>query len=467
MPNRWILLSIHPGANTVSPLFLNSLGIICTLGHGKRDVARALFAGDSRGMQKQTGWVDGKALTVGAVNASLPAMPPGLETAHSRNNQLLLAAALDIEDEIGHIINTYGAERIGVVLGTSTSGIAETETAIIARHETGQLPADYRYARQEISAPAVFLGDWLKLSGPCYSISTACTSSARALISAARLLRKNLCDAVLVGGVDSLCKLTLNGFSALGAIDPEPCQPFSQNRNGINIGEAAALFIMTKKAPLPSGEGLGRGFGESSEQREKTSGVPDTTAFTDSAAPSSAPSGHLLPKGEGFYSDTSIALLGYGASSDAHHMSAPRPDGAGALAAMQQALTRAGLQPSDIDYLNLHGTATAHNDEMESRAVAALFPQGVACSSTKPLTGHTLGAAGALEAAFCWLALSHYNVQHALPPQIWDGDYDFSLPLLNIVSRGRYFDHPAPHRVMSNSFAFGGNNVSLILGSTP
>jgi len=399
----------------VNPLFLSALGVICALGQGKREVAHALFAGDPRGMQKQTGWVEGKALTVGAVSASLPAMPPGLEAAHSRNNQLLLAAALEIEDEIRQIIRAYGANRIGVVLGTSTSGIAETETAISAWKNTGTLPADYRYARQEISDPAVFLSDWLNLGGPCYALSTACTSSARALVSAARLLRQNLCDAVLVGGVDSLCKLTLNGFSALGAIDPEPCQPFSQHRGGINIGEAAALFVMTREP----------------------------------------------------WFDTDLALCGYGASSDAHHMSAPRPDGAGALAAMRQALTRAGVRPSGIDYLNLHGTATAHNDGMESRAVAALFPQGVACSSTKPLTGHTLGAAGVLEAAFCWLALSHYNDACCLPPHLWDGAPDPALPPLHLITRGQCFERPSPHRLMSNSFAFGGNNVSLILGSTP
>jgi len=399
----------------VKPLFLSSLGIICALGHGKRDVARALFAGDARGMQKHTGWVDGKALTLGAVTASLPAMPPGLETAHSRNNQLLLAAALEIEADIRQIINTYGANRVGVVLGTCTSGIAETEPAIAAWHTTGQLPADYRYARQEISAPAVFLSDWLQLTGPCYSMSTACTSSARALISAARLLRHNICDAVLVGGVDSLCKLTLNGFSALEAVDAGRCNPFSAHRNGINIGEAAALFVMTREA-----------WGESD-----------------------------------------IALFGYGASSDAYHISAPKPDGAGALAAMRRALESAGVQPSDIDYLNLHGTATAHNDAMESRAVAALFPDGVACSSTKPLTGHTLGAAGALEAAFCWLALSRYNADGRLPPHLWDGAPDPALPPLKLIARGQCFQRPTSPRLMSNSFAFGGNNVSLIFGKAP
>jgi len=396
-------------------MFLNAPGVVCALGYGKPVVTCALFAGDCSGMQKQYGWVDGKALTVGAVTASLPAIPPGLDAAHSRNNQLLLAAALEIEADIRQIIHAYGSHRIGVVLGTSTSGIAETETAIAVWQTTGALPADYHYARQEISAPAVFLSDWLGLSGPCYSLSVACTSSARALISAARLLRQNICDAVLVGGVDSLCKLTLNGFLALEAVAPECCNPFSSHRKGINIGEAATLFIMTREP----------------------------------------------------WFDTDIALLGYGASSDAHHISAPKPDGAGALTAMRSALVSAGLQPSDIDYLNLHGTATVHNDAMESRAVATLFPKGVACSSTKPLTGHTLGAAGALEAAFCWLALSRYNTEGDLPPHLWDGIPDPSMPSLNLIARGHRFASSTSHRLMSNSFAFGGNNVSLILGNHP
>jgi len=399
----------------MTPAYLSALGVICALGQGKQAVARALLAGDSHGMQAQKAGVDGQVLTVGAVSTALPEMPPGLAAAHSRNNQLLLAAALEIEDDIGRIIDCCGADRIGVVVGTSTSGIAETEAAIHTWQATGRLPADYRYARQEISAPAVFLSHWLGLSGPCYSLSTACTSSARALISAARLLHQGLCDAVLVAGVDSLCKLTLHGFSALEAVSPTRCNPFSAHRSGINIGEAAAIFIMTREPWL----------------------------------------------------DVSLALLGAGASSDAWHISAPHPDGAGALSAMRQALTRARMQPGDIAYLNLHGTATWHNDAMESHAVAALFPEGVPCSSTKPLSGHTLGAAGALEAAFCWLTLSHYNTATRLPPHLWDGVHDPALPPLDFITGQRLPDATAPCRLMSNSFAFGGNNVSLIFGNCP
>lgn len=398
--------------------YLSELGIVCALGRGPQAVAAALLAGDTGGMHPQDGWVSGRSLTVGAVPGELPAMPAGMQAAQSRNNQLLLAAALQIEPQIRAAIARYGAGRIGVVLGTSTSGIAEATQSIAEQQRTGQLPADYRYSQQELVAPAAFLSAWLQLSGPSYVISTACTSSARALLSAQRLLRLGVCDAVLCGGVDSLCRLTLNGFAALEAVADARCNPFSANRNGINIGEGAALFLMTNE--LMAGE--------------------------------SPP----------------IVLLGGGASSDAYHISAPEPQGLGAQAAMRSALARSGLAAADIDYVNLHGTATRHNDAMESLAVQAIFPAGVPCSSTKPLTGHTLGAAGALEAAFCWLSLSAgHNPRGVLPPQLWDGVADAELPALDLVRAGQAFRRTGARYAMSNSFAFGGNNIALILAAEP
>lgn len=393
--------------------YLNALGLNCALGQGKHAVATALFAGDASGMRAQTGWVAERELTVGAVPGSLPDLPALPGHPPSRNNQLLLAAALEIEAEIRAAIARFGADRIAVVLGTSTSGIEEASQSIAQYLNQGELPAHYHYAQQELAAPASFLSDWLGLSGPSYCISTACTSGARALLSAQRLLNLGVCDAVLCGGVDSLCRLTLNGFSALEAVSAERCNPFSVNRHGINIGEGAALFLMTKE-PL---------------------------------------------------SGAAIALLGGGASSDAHHISAPQPDGLGAQAAMRKALTAGRIDAGQVDYLNLHGTATTHNDAMESLAVQAVFPDGVACSSSKALTGHTLGAAGALEAAFCWLTLSEYNPQQLLPPHIWDGQADPALPALNLVQPGTPLSNSRSRRLMSNSFAFGGNNISLLLGN--
>ncbi len=385
--------------------YLNALGVICALGRGQAQVSRNLFAGDCSGMRAESGWVPERVLPVGSVQGELATIPVELGQQSSRNNQLLLEAALQIEDEIRQAIHTYGASRVGIVLGTSTSGIDEASRGIALYLRDKHFPCDYDYQQQELSAPANFLADWLQLSGPAYVISTACTSSARALMSAQRLLDLGVCDAVICGGVDSLCKLTLNGFSALEAVSNERCNPFSANRNGINIGEAAVLFVMSK-APAP------------------------------------------------------IALLGSGASCDAHHISAPEPTGKGALQAMRKALASAKLAPQQIGYLNLHGTATQHNDAMESLAVASLFPEGVACSSTKPMSGHTLGAAGALEAAFCWLSLTHGRV----PPHVWDGQADPTLPALQWARSGESLEKTC---LMSNSFAFGGNNVSLIIGEAP
>ncbi len=385
--------------------YLNALGVICALGRGQADVSRSLFAGDCTGMRAESGWVPERVLPVAGVHGELARLPVELGRQSSRNNQLLLEAALQIEDDLRQAIQTYGAARVGIVLGTSTSGIDEASRGIAQYLRDQQFPDGYDYQQQELSAPANFLADWLQVSGPAYVISTACTSSARALMSAQRLLDLGVCDAVVCGGVDSLCKLTLNGFTSLEAVSSERCNPFSVNRDGINIGEAAVLFLMTN-APAP------------------------------------------------------VALLGSGASCDAHHISAPEPTGKGALQAMRKALASAGLAPEQIGYLNLHGTATQHNDAMESLAVASLFPSGVACSSTKPMSGHTLGAAGALEAAFCWLSLAHERV----PPHVWDGHADPALPPLQWARTG---DTLRKRYLMSNSFAFGGNNVSLILGEAP
>ena len=386
--------------------YLNALGVICALGAGKHAVASALFAGDGDGLRKEAGWVPEQTPPLGAVHTPLPEVPAAL-AGHRDNrcNRLLLAAAQEIETDLRAAIARYGHARIGIVLGTSTSGIEEATEGTEQHRREGHWPADYHYAHQELAGPAEFLAEWLALAGPCYAISTACTASARALISAQRLLQLDLCDAVVCGGVDTLARLPLNGFHALGAMDAERCNPFSAQRNGINIGEAAALFLMSREA---------------------------------------AP----------------IQLLGAGASSDAYHMSSPDPDGLGAQQAMLTALSQAGLESTQIDYLNLHGTATTHNDSMESQAVAAVFPHGVACSSSKPLTGHTLGAAGALEAAFCWLSLADGR----LPPHIWNGVVDPALPPLSFVRLGDRLPDGRPRRLMSSSFAFGGNNACLILG---
>lgn len=385
--------------------YLNALGVACSLGAGKAAVAEALFGGARQGLRDLDGWVPGRTLPLGSAAMALPGMPAGMEAHDTRNNRLLLLAAQEVEDDLRDVIARFGSDRVGVVIGTSTTGIEEATRHIAVRGQTGAWPGAYRYSDQELGAPAAFLAGWLGLAGPAYGISTACTSGARALLSAQRLLRMGLCDAVICGGADTLCRLATHGFHALEAIDGQPCLPFSRSRRGINIGEAAALFLMTRDA---------------------------------------AP----------------VELLGGGASSDAYHMSSPAPDGSGASAAMRRALASAGTDAAAIDYINLHGTATEHNDAMESRAIADTFGRPVSCSSTKSLTGHTLGAAGALEAAFCWLALT--DGERRLPPHVWDGDADPALPPLHFTTTGDRLPEGRRH-LMSNSFAFGGNNASLIL----
>jgi 3-oxoacyl-[acyl-carrier-protein] synthase-1 len=389
--------------------YLNALGLICNLGTGKAAVAEALFAGNDSNIRHERGWIPTHEPPLGSVHAELPPVPDSLRHRDNRNNRLLLAAALEIEADIRAAIAAYGPARIGVVLGTSTTGIEEATHGIAAYRRDGMWPTDYHYSHQELGGPAEFLAEWLDLSGPCYGISTACTSGARALMSAQRLLRMGLCDAVLCGGVDTLCRLAINGFHALEAVDMQRCDPFSQHRRGINIGEAAALFLMTRE---------------------------------------------MGP----------VQLFSGGASSDAYHMSSPDPAGTGARKAMHDALLNAKLDATQIDYINLHGTATEHNDSMESQAVAGMFGNAVPCSSTKSLTGHTLAAAGALEAAFCWLSLT--DAEHRLPPHVWDGEADPALPALNFTHVGSHLPAGGRRHVMSNSFAFGGNNAALILGDS-
>ena len=390
-------------------LYLNALGIANPLGCGKREVAANLFAGSRAGLVEQDDRIPGRTVRVGAFTASLPAVPDRLAQFDCRNNRLALAALDEIAPAIHAAIRRYGADRVAVVMGTSTSGLAEGEAAVKARQAHGAWPPHYRYSQQELGNLAAFVASYLDLSGPAYTIATACSSSGKAFASAQRLVAAGLCDAALVGGVDTLCGLTLNGFHSLEAVAADYCNPFSRNRDGINIGEGAALFLLS---PEPS----------------------------------------------------RVALLGVGESSDAHHVSAPDPEGKGAVRAMELALDAARLPAAAIDYVNLHGTATPLNDAMEGCAVATLFGGETACSSTKAMTGHMLGAAGAGEAAFLWLALDPDYSDGALPPHLWDGAADPAIPPLALVPARTRIPVAPRSAMLSNSFAFGGSNVAVVLG---
>lgn len=388
--------------------FITAYGLISALGEGVDASAEALLAWQAKGSTPLTrhnqALLDGRLTPVGRVEGELPAIPAALAPYASRNNQLLLAALAQIRPALDEALATFGPARVGLVLGTSTAGIGEAELAIATARRGEAVPTAFDYRQQELGSPSEFLARHLGLEGPAYTLSTACSSSARAFISGQRMLAAGLVDAVLVGGADSLCGLTLNGFDSLESLSGTLCQPFDNDRQGINIGEGAALFLLSRQ-PAP------------------------------------------------------IALLGAGESSDAWHISAPHPDGVGAEAAMGMALAQAGLTPEQVGYINLHGTATRLNDAMESQAVYRLFGDRVPCSSTKPLTGHVLGAAGAIEAALACLLLERAL---PLPPQrVMTADP--ALAPIRLVSGTTPLATP---RILSNSFAFGGNNVSLLFGKS-
>ncbi len=306
-------------------------------------------------------------------------------------------------------VERLGPHRVGVFLGTSTSGILQTELAYRqADPETGTLPMNFAYETTHNPFSVTgFVRHYLGLRGPAVSISSACSSSAKAFASARRMMEVGLIDAAIVGGVDSLCQTTLYGFNSLDLLSNRPCQPFDVGRKGISIGEGAA-FVLLERAP----DNL------------------DANA---------------------------VLLYGVGESSDAHHMSSPHPEGLGAAMAMRQALQTAGLEASDIDYINLHGTATPSNDAAEGKAVIAVFGENtIPCSSTKGATGHTLGAAGGLEAVICALAL-----QNGLMPGSAQTDTRDPTIQVSYLLESR---EQAVQRVLSNSFGFGGTNCSLIFG---
>jgi len=390
---------------TTASVYLHALGMVNALGDDVQAVRRNLEAGHAPGMMAADR-PDGTTAIIGRALAALDLAPPAHLSAYDcRNNRLLLAALAQIEPALEAARARYGAHRIAIVLGTSTSGIDAAEAALRHAKAHGTLPAAFDYRQMEIGTLAPFAAAALGTTGPAYTVSTACTSSAKAFASARRLLRLNLCDAVVVGGVDSLCELTLQGFASLESTSAVRTNPMSRNRAGINIGEGAAVFLMTRE-PGP------------------------------------------------------VRLAGAGESSDAHHISAPDPTGAGAEHALRAALADAGIDAGAIGYVNLHATATRKNDEMEAHLMARVFPHGVPTSGTKPLTGHTLGAAGATELGFAWLALTNDGI--TLPRHVWDGEADPALPALDLIEAPRRLG--AGQYVMSNSFAFGGSNASLVLG---
>lgn len=389
----------------MNDIFLQAHSCVSALGRTPDALRAGLWADAPTGVAPTDRHTPGRVLHLGCVDGELPSLAGLPAHQRSRNNALLLAALAPLREPVAQAIARFGPARVAVVLGVSTAGLDEGVAAIRRRQAGLGWPAGYDYALQEMGNAAQCVAQQLGATGPAYAISTACSSGAKALATGARLLRSGMVDAVVAGGADALSGFTIGGFSALDAVSADRCNPLSANRSGINIGEGAALFLM------------GRDAGP-------------------------------------------VRLAGWGESADAHHMSAPEPDGRGAAEAMQRALERAGVAGPDVDYVNLHGTATAQNDAMESLAVDRVLGRDVAVSSTKPLTGHALAAAGAIEAAIAWHVLVD-NPRGRLPVHWWDGAVDASLPALRPVAPGEALGRPARH-VLSNSFAFGGSNVSLL-----
>jgi len=382
----------------------SAVGMVNALGNSLDEIAANLQAGVAPGMGPDTdGWRQQGECWVGRVTGELPEIAPDMAQYNSRNNRLLLAALAQIRPQVNQAIATYGDSRVAVILGTSTSGLDEGDRMVSGSH-AGNPPDAYRYGQQELGDPSRFLSDYLQLFGPALTISTACSSSARAIITGKRLIESGIVDAAIVGGADTLSRMPVNGFASLESLSDVRCKPFSAERDGITIGEAGVLILLTKEPGK-------------------------------------------------------VRLLGVGESSDAWHMSAPHPEGAGAIRAIEMALREAQLEPHDIGYINMHGTATRLNDEIEAKVVNQLFGDSVPSSSTKHLTGHTLGAAGACEAALCYLLLSR-NLP--LPAQDFTDEHqDESLAVCGLLIAPKPLIKPA---ILSSSFAFGGNNACLILG---
>ncbi len=393
----------------MKPLHLSHFTATSCIGRGLEQTLNALRQRRS-GLTPCTFDTADLATYIGEV-AGVDAMqlPAHLARFDCRNNRLaLLGLTQDgFADAVNTAIAKYGAQRVGVFLGTSTSGILQSELAYRRRDAiSGALPADFIYqTTHNTFSVADFTRQFFALEGPVVAVSSACSSSAKVFASARRMMATGLIDAALVGGVDSLCLTTLYGFNSLELTSKEACRPFDAQRSGISIAEAAA-FALLEHAPQ-----------------------------------------HL--------DADAVLLLGTGESSDAYHMSSPHPDGLGARMAMADALRMANLQPADIDYINLHGTATQTNDAAEGKAVNAVFGNRTPCSSTKGATGHTLGAAGSLEAIICALALQNGFVPAGVNVRQLDPalDVDYVLDERN---------QPLA-RTLSNSFGFGGTNCSLIL----
>ncbi len=379
---------------TGSQIYIHDFTLACAMGLDQAEIAAAL--------RQPNPALETAPLTDGRRGclARLPDRFAPDTNAGSRTN----AITSHLINQLSPALDGTPPERIGVVVGTSTTGIGEAAKQLKTFRRHGQWPADMDFSRQLLGDTSRHAAALIGAKGPTYTVSTACTSGTKAIVSAARMLQAGLADTVVCGGVDAYTDFTLNGFAALESVSPVRCNPFSRNRDGIAIGEGGALFVLSTR-PGP------------------------------------------------------WRLEGWGESSDAHHISAPDPEGAGGELAIRAALVMANRKPDAIDHIHLHGTATRLNDQMESALVARVFGLAAPAASTKGATGHTLGAAGALQAALSLVAMR----EGLYPPHVWDGESDPDLPQISLSEPGLEPGRPQDC-VMTLNFAFGGSNAALILG---
>ena len=397
-------------AETMRPVLLSAYTMTSCLGRGLEATRAAIRSAQSGLAPCRFETVDLETFVGEIAGVDGDKVPASMVRYDCRNNRAAEAGLAQdgFLDAVAAAVRRHGPARIGVFMGTSTAGILQTELAYRHRNAAdGSLPRefDYRHTHNTFSI-AEYVRERLGLLGPCAAISTACSSSAKAFASAARLMEAGLIDAAVVGGVDTLCLTTLYGFNSLELLSKNPCRPYDTERDGISIGEAAAFFLVERASPAASHDGF--------------------------------------------------ALLGIGESCDAYHMSAPHPEGRGARMAMEAALASAGIGVDSVDYVNLHGTGTPSNDAAEDKAVHGMFGERVPVNSTKGMTGHALGAAGAVEAVIAVLAIA----DGAIPASPGTRTLDPQLRARYEVA-GRSGDI---RRVMSNSFGFGGSNCSLVFG---
>ncbi len=426
-------------------LFLSKPGIMCAAGTNAEELWESAIQGRQDGIVQVKTFSDNSFFAGKIKDSSLSSANCKYDM---RVIQIADAALNQISEYVKKAKQKFGSDRIAVCVGSCDNGSEFSVKGHRKYFADGNFPDDYSLEIQGADYPATFIKEKFGITGPGFVLSTACSSSGSAMIKAAELINAGIADAVITGGLDVASDTVLLGFNSLESIANGITNPFSKNRNGITLGEAAAFFVLAKDKDTV--------LAKSNSGNANCAGGSNIDCGADIDCGSES-------------QGCAVELLGTGESSDAYHMTSPAPDGISGANAVNAALRNAGIRPDSVDYLNLHGTGTRLNDSMEAKAVALSFPETytkMPSSSTKPLTGHTLGAAAALELAICYMAIckNDKKSEALLPVHVYDGQYDSEIPQLHLVKKGEAFNKV--NICMSNSFGFGGCNTSLIIGKS-